>query len=133
MPLVNELKAVLGSDAVLTDEKDLVAYVRDWRGRYTGLASCAVLPSTTEQVSAVMRACADARVPVVPQGGNTSLCEGAVPRSRGAASVVINLQRMRRVRSIDVENNSMEVEAGCVLASVQQAAAEHQRLYPVSL
>ena len=80
-----------------------------------------------------MRACADAGAPVVPQGGNTSLCEGAVPRAHGAASVVINLQRMRRVRSIDVENNSMEVEAGCVLAAVQQAATEHRRLYPVSL
>ena len=69
----------------------------------------------------------------MPQGGNTSLCEGAIPRSGDVGSVVINLRRMRQVRSIDAVNNSVEVQAGCVLAQVQQAAAEHGRLYPVSL
>ena len=81
----------------------------------------------------MVRICADHAVPVVAQGGNTSLCEGAVPRAAEPASIVINLRRMRRVRSVDVANNSIEVEAGCVLAAVQQAAAEHGKLYPVSL
>jgi FAD/FMN-containing dehydrogenase len=70
---------------------------------------------------------------MVAQGGNTSLCEGAIPRTGEVASVVINLQRMRRIRSVDVANNSMEVDAGCVLQQVQEAAAQHGRLYPVSL
>jgi len=86
-----------------------------------------------KQVAAVVEAARAQGVPVVPQGGNTSLCEGAVPRAEGVPAVVIALARMRRVRSIDVANNSIEVEAGCVLAAVQQAAAEHGRLYPVSL
>jgi len=80
-----------------------------------------------------VRACAAAGVPVVPQGGNTSLCEGAVPRAEGEPAVVISLARMRRIRSIDVANNSMVVDAGCVLASIQAAAAAEGRLYPVSL
>jgi FAD/FMN-containing dehydrogenase len=92
-----------------------------------------VLPSTTEQVAAVVRLCAAAGVPVVPQGGNTSLFEGAVPQAQGEPAVVISLARMRRIRSIDVANNSMVVDAGCVLASIQAAAAAEGRLYPVSL
>ena len=108
-------------------------YAEDWRGPYRGNSACVVLPATTEQVSQVVRACADARVPVVPQGGNTSLCEGAVPGQGDTAWVVISLQRMRRIRSVDLANNSMTVDAGCVLAVVQDVAAEHGRLYPVSL
>ena len=133
MSLVSQLQSLLGQGAVLTADSDIAPYVEDWRGRYRGLACCVVLPSGTEQVAAVVRACARAQVPVIPQGGNTSLCEGAVPRASGEPAVVISLARMRRVRSIDVANNSMVVDAGCVLASIQQAAAEHRRLYPVSL
>jgi FAD/FMN-containing dehydrogenase len=133
MSLVPKLQSLLGSHAVLTSEADVAPHVTDWRGRYRGNACCVVLPSATEHVAAIVRACAEHRVPIVPQGGNTSLCEGAIPRSGEVASVVINLQRMRAVRSIDVGNNSIEVEAGCVLAQVQQVAAEHGRLYPVSL
>src|SRR3569832_1006115 len=133
MSLVAQLQSLLGAGAVLTSEADVATYATDWRGRYKGHAACVVLPSSTQEVSQVVRLCAQHGVPVVPQGGSTSLCEGAIPRSGDVASVVVNLQRMRRVRPIDVENNSIEVEAGCVLAAVQQAAAEHGRLYPVSL
>ena len=133
MLLVHQLQSLLGSHAVLTSEADVAPHAIEWRGRYRGNACCVVLPSDTAQVAAVVRACAEHRVPIVPQGGNTSLCEGAVPRSGAVASVVINLQRMRRMRAIDVGNNSIEVEAGCVLAHVQQMATEHRRLYAVSL
>jgi FAD/FMN-containing dehydrogenase len=133
MSLITLLQDIVGTQAVLTAEGDVAPYVTDWRGRYTGRSVCVVLPGSTGQVSQVVRACAEHGVPVVPQGGNTSLCEGSVPRAQEPGSVVINLQRMRRVRCVDAANNSMEVEAGCVLAAVQQAAAEHGRLYPVSL
>ena len=133
MSLVSQLQSLLGSHSVLTSEMDVAPHASDWRGRYQGNACCVVLPSAVEQVAAVVRTCAEHGVPIVPQGGNTSLCEGAVPRSGNVPSVVINLQRMRRVRAVDVGNNSIEVEAGCVLAHVQQAATEHERLYPVSL
>jgi FAD/FMN-containing dehydrogenase len=133
MSLVPQLQSLLGSHAVLTSEADIAPHATDWRGRYRGNARCVVLPSATEHVAAVLRTCAEHCTPIVPQGGNTSLCEGAIPRSGEVASVVINLRRMRRVRTIDIANNSIEVEAGCVLAHVQQTAADHGRLYPVSL
>ena len=133
MSLVAHLQSLLGPQAVLTTPADTAAYTEDWRGLYGGAAACVVLPSSTEQVAAVVRAANEAGVPVLPQGGNTSLCGGAVPEADGPPPVIVSLARMRRVRAIDPANNSMEVEAGCVLAAVQQAAAEHGRLYPVSL
>ncbi|MCW5255490.1 FAD-binding oxidoreductase [Verminephrobacter aporrectodeae subsp. tuberculatae] len=133
MSLVAQLQAALGADAVLIAQADVAGHVQDWRGRYRGPAACVVLPSSTRQVAAAVRIAGQLRVPVLAQGGNTSLCGGAVPWPDGAAPMLLNLARMRGVRSIDAANNSMEVDAGCVLASVQQAARERQRLYPVSL
>src|SRR5262245_42730282 len=127
------LVEIVGPTGVLTQPAETAGYTEDWRGRYRGHAACVVLPSTTEHVAEVVRECIDHRVPVLAQGGNTSLCGGAVPGDRGDAPVIVNLQRMRAIRAIDPANNSMVVEAGCVLASVQAAAAEANRLYPISL
>ena len=131
--LIARLAAELGTGAVLTAALDIAPFAEDWRGRYQGNAGCVVLPSSTQQVAAAVRACAEAGVPIVPQGGNTSLCEGAVPASGGAPWVVLGLARMNRIRSVDVPNNSMTMDAGCVLAAVHTAASAHDRLYPISL
>ena len=112
MPLLTDLTHLLGTGAVLTEAAEVAGYVEDWRGRYRGRACCVVLPSTTEQVAAIVRACATAGVPVVPQGGNTSLCEGAVPRAEGEPAVVISLARMRRIRSIDVIPSPLSCRGG---------------------
>ncbi|WP_153075968.1 FAD-binding oxidoreductase [Paraburkholderia bonniea] len=132
-PLIAALQAELGAAAVITAEADLEGFIEDWRGRYKAPAICVVLPSSTGQVAASVRLCAAHGVPVLAQGGNTSLCGGAIPAQSGPAPVIVNLSRMRRIRQIDAANGSMEVEAGCVLQTVQDAAAAAQRLYPVSL
>ena len=133
MQLIDKLRALLGADAVLTEAADLAGHTEDWRGRYRGAALCVVQPSSTEQVAGVVRAAVAAGVPVLPQGGNTSLCGGAGPEAAGPPPVIVSMARMRRIRSLDAANNSMEVEAGCVLATIQQAAMDAGRLYAVSL
>ncbi|MBR0795527.1 FAD-binding oxidoreductase [Bradyrhizobium jicamae] len=133
MALIEAFRQLLGDGAVLTREEDLAGLTEDWRGRYRAPALCAVLPSNTAQVAAVVRLCVEHGVPVLPQGGNTSLCGGATPADQGKRPVIIALTRMRRIRSIDPVNNTMEVDAGCVLATIQEAAAAAGRLYPVSL
>ncbi len=133
MTLIPELQRILGADAVLTDPGDLDGFTEDWRGRYKGPAACVLRPASTEQVAQAVR-CAQAHgAPILPQGGNTSLCGGAVPDATGAPPVIINLARMRAIRALDPVNNTIVVEAGCMLANVQQAAADAGRLYPVSL
>nr|WP_144827017.1 FAD-binding oxidoreductase [Cupriavidus gilardii] len=125
-------RAALGPTHVLTEAHDKSPYLTDWRRRYSGDALAVLLPSTTEEVAAVVRACHAHRIAIVPQGGNTSLCGGATPVS-GRASVVLSLKRLNRIRDIDPLNNTITVEAGVILQQLQQAASEHDRLFPLSL
>jgi FAD/FMN-containing dehydrogenase len=126
----DRMRAIVGATHVLTDLADVAPYCTDWRGRYTGNALCVVLPGSTEEVAAVVRACADAGIAIVPQGGNTGLCGGATPVG---GEVVVNLRRLNRIRAVDADNNSITVEAGCTLHAVQEAAREADRLFPLSL
>ena len=128
--LLDALRQVVGNDYLITDVATMTPYVTDWRGRYAGSARAVVRPGTTAQVADVVRLCAQAGVAVVPQGGNTGLCGGATPVG---GEVVICLTRLNRVRAIDVANNTVTVEAGCTLAAVQAAAAQVDRLFPLSL
>ena len=131
--MLDTLSAIVGPLGILSSTADMAPFLEDWRGRYRGEALCVVFPSTAEQVAAVVRACSEASAPVLAQGGNTSLCGGAVPSAYGPRPVIVGLQRLRRIRAVDSVNDAITVDAGCVLASVQAAAAEHGRLYAVSL
>ncbi len=131
MNQLNVLRAAIGEHHVLTDA-DAAPYLTDWRGRYTGRALAVVRPGSTDEVAAVVRVCAASGVPVVPQGGNTGLCGGATPDDSGRA-VVLCLQRLNRIRGIDLDNDTMVVEAGCVLQTAQEAARDSARLFPLSL
>ena len=125
------LAAIVGEAAVLTGS-DMDAHLTDWRGRYTGRARCVVKPASTEEVAAVVALCSAERIPMVPQGGNTGLVGGGTPH-HGGHEVVINLSRMKRIRAIDSDNNTLTAEAGCLLAEVQTAAEQADRLFPLSL
>lgn len=130
--LIRVLTAVVGAPQVFVDSSSMEPYLTDWRGRYTGNALAVVKPADTQQVAAVVRACFDAGVAIVPQGGNTGLCGGATPLNEGS-SVVINLSRMNRIRHVDAANSAVIAEAGCTLRAVQDVAAAVNRLFPLSL
>ncbi|MDP5241414.1 FAD-binding oxidoreductase [Uliginosibacterium sp. 31-16] len=130
--LIDRLRGIVGEGHVLASSEACVAYEEDWRGRYKGRALCVVRPGSTEEVSAVVRACAEAGVAMVPQGGNTGLVGGGVPHEC-CDEVVISLQRLQQIRAIDPGNDTITVEAGCTLAAVQATAEEHSRLFPLSL
>ena len=130
--LNEQLAAIVGVDKVLTAGSDMAPHLVDWRGRYHGAARCVVRPATTAEVSAVVRACAQAGVAMVPQGGNTSHCGASIPDQSGEA-VLISLSRMNKIRVVDPANNTLTVEAGCVLQAVQDAALDAGRLFPLAL
>jgi FAD/FMN-containing dehydrogenase len=132
MNLPEELAAIVGAANVLTDAADTAPYLTDWRRRYRGQAAAIVRPASTDEVARIVRLCAARRVPIVPQGGNTGLVGGATPDATGRA-VVVPLLRMNRVRAIDAANDTITVDAGCVLQAVQQAALAVERLFPLSL
>jgi FAD/FMN-containing dehydrogenase len=137
--LIQTLRQALGESHVLTaDSPDALApFESDWRGRGRGRALCVARPGSTAQVAEVVRACASARseglaVSIVPQGGNTGLVMGSTPDDSGM-QVVLSMQRMNRVRSLDADNLTITVEAGCILQNLQQAARDAGFLLPLSL
>ena len=130
--LIERLSAIVGAENVLTDAAAMAPYLVDWRGRYHGVARCIVRPGNAEEVAAIVRVCLTAGVPIVPQGGNTSHCGASVPDTSGTA-VIVSLSRMNRIREVDAANNTMTVEAGCVLQTIQAAARAAGRLFPLSL
>ncbi|HUW38102.1 MAG TPA: FAD-binding oxidoreductase [Rhodocyclaceae bacterium] len=134
--LVQALEEIVGAGQVLTGAADMAPYLTDWRGRYSGSARCVVRPGSTEEVARVVARCAEAGVAVVPQGGNTGLVGGATPLAteQGARDqVLVSLARLNRIRAVDLDNNTITVEAGCVLQVVQRAAFDAGRLFPLSL
>jgi FAD/FMN-containing dehydrogenase len=130
--LLQQLRTAVGSANVLTEAADTAPYLTDWRKRYHGRAQAVVRPGSTAEVAAVVQACAAAGTPMVPQGGNTGLVGGGTPDERGN-SVLLSLQRMNRIRALDPDNDTITVEAGCILQQVQQAARAADRLFPLSL
>jgi FAD/FMN-containing dehydrogenase len=126
------LKAAAGSGNWLDDPKDLERYLTDFRRQYRGAAPLVLLPRDAPAVARIVAICDREEAAVVPQGGNTGYCGGATPDESGT-QIVISLERLNRVRSVDAGNYSMVVEAGCTLAGAQAAAREVDRLFPLSL
>jgi FAD/FMN-containing dehydrogenase len=130
--LLQALREVAGEAGLITDAERMQSYLSDWRGAYRGQAAAVLRPASTEEVAAVVRLCAQASVALVPQGGNTGLCGGSIPDDSGA-QIVLSLTRMKRIRAVDVANETITVEAGVILQQLQEAAAEVGRLFPLSL
>ena len=126
------LAAIVGDKHVIASGPDQEPYVVDWRGRYHGRAVAVVKPGSTAQVAAVVRFCAARQLAIVPQGGNAGMCGAATPDDR-AGNVVIRLDRIRAVRDVSPLANTITVEAGCILAEVQNAARAVDRYFPLSL
>ena len=122
--LIEQFVATLGKQYVLTEDADKASYLTDWRKRFTGKALAVLLPKTTEEVANIVKLCADHHVAIIPQGGNTGLCGGATPDDSGK-QVILNLKRMNQIRGIDAANQTITLEAGCILQAVQEKAAAH--------
>src|SRR6266849_8382171 len=115
---IEEIRAIVGPAGLITSPVEVAPYATDWRRSYLGKPAAVVKPASTAEVAEVVRACADSRTAIVPQGGNTGLCGAATPDESGS-QIVLNLSRMNRIRAIDTRNNTMTVDAGCVLAKLQ--------------
>lgn len=129
---LQQLIAQFGSSVIVTDPAQLAAVNVDHRKLYEGKALALALPRNTQEVSKILTFCNAMRIGVVPQGGNTSYCGGTAPDESGT-QLVLSLRRLNAIRSVQPVNDSMVVEAGCILADVQRAAADAGRFFPLSL
>src|SRR5690349_22050684 len=124
------LKEIVGPRGFSEDASVIAPHLEEWRSKYKGASALMLQPDSAEQVSRILAVCNETATPLVPQGGNTGLVGGQIPF---AGEVLLSLERLNRIKHIDVDNQSMAVEAGVVLATAQHAAREKGLLFPLSL
>ena len=132
MSALDAIRRIVGPAGWIDSSTDIEPYLVEQRGLFHGATQAVVRPASTEETAAVVRVCAEAQLPIVPQGGNTGLCGGGVPYEDGH-SIVLSTGRMKRIRAIDPAGYTLVAEAGCILAELQQAAESVDRLFPLSL
>jgi len=132
MDPINRVLGSLPAELTVTDPDVVARYLTDFRRFRTGAARAVLRPRSTVEVQAIVALCAEHRVPLVPQGGNTSYCAAATPSSDGG-ELVLSLERLNAVRTLDAANLSLTAEAGCVLSVVQDAADDAGLMLPLDL
>ncbi|TZG29306.1 FAD-binding oxidoreductase [Sphingomonas montanisoli] len=130
--LLARLADLLGPQGFTTDPADIEPWLTDWRGRYRGSSPALLSPASVDQVAAIVKQAAEARVPLVPQGGNTGTVAGATPPADGSA-LLVSLRRMNRIRAISADDNAVIAEAGVILSNLHDAATAIGRRFPLSL
>src|ERR1700704_1604105 len=122
--------ALVGQKYAVTDPAEQEKYLVEGRNLYRGTSPAILRPGSVAEVAAILRLASETGTPIVPQGGNTGLVGGQIPRG---GELVLALTRLDRIREVDATSNTMTCEAGVILVRAQEAAAEARRLFPLSL
>ena len=130
--LLDRFAAIVGEKHAVRDAAEIAPHLVENRGLYHGASPLLLKPGSVEEVSAILKLASETGAAIVPQTGNTGLVGGQTPRE-GGSDIILSLERMNRVRDIDPVGNTMIVDGGCTLADVHKAAAEHGRMFPLSL
>jgi FAD/FMN-containing dehydrogenase len=130
--LIARLKDTVGAGGFIEGDTETERYRRAWRDDWLGNTPLVLRPKSTAEVAAIVKLCADARIGIVPQGGNTGLTGGGQPREAGD-EIVITTERLRAIRALDTADDTITVEAGVILKDIQDAAQRVDRLFPLSL
>lgn len=128
--VLERLKTAAGPRGWSDDEAEIGPHLAEWRGRWQGHTPLLLKPAHAEGVARILAVCNETHTPIVPQGGNTGLVGGQIPTS---GEILLSLERMNRIRGVNIADNVLVAEAGVVLAQVQKAAEEVNRLFPLSL
>ena len=133
---VNYFKTLLGSESAIIDgvskdaSQDIEPFNSDWMRKFRGHTKLVLKPSSTEEVSKILKYCNDNMLAVVPQGGNTGLVGGSVPVFD---EIVINMQKMNQIRSFDEVSGILVADAGVILENADNFLAEKNHIFPLDL
>ncbi len=130
--VLRHIQNIVGDKGVITDANDMAPLLKSWRDNWEGRVPMIVQPANTAELATVIKYCHDTGTRVVPQGGNTGLTGASQPHDDNS-EIIVSTTRMNRILGVDIENDTMTVEAGCILANIQAAADEVDRLFPLSL
>ena len=130
--LIERFAAIVGAGHAITDPTAIAPRLVETRGLYHGASPLLLKPATTAEVAAILALATETGTPIVPQSGNTGHVGGQTPRD-GGEDVLLSLERMNRIREIDLAAGTMTVDAGCILDSLHRAADARGRMFPLSL
>ncbi len=130
---IDKLKEIVDLPSIIFDLNRQRPYLTDWRERYYGQCIAVILPNTINQISQIVKLCQEYSIGIVPQGGNTSLCGGATPINGNPNQIILNLTNLNKIINLDLNNNSLTVEAGCTLKQVRDIAKKHNLDFPLSI
>ncbi|WP_455478611.1 FAD-binding oxidoreductase [Bartonella sp. B10] len=130
--LIKRFRNIVGAAHAITDQVLIAPYLLEERGLFHGKTPLLLRPSSTEEVSSIMQLASQTRTPIVPQGGNTGLVGGQQPDEHGK-SIIVSMERLNKIRCINLEGNFAVVEAGVVLHNLQKTVDELGRFFPLSL
>ncbi|XSC42599.1 FAD-binding oxidoreductase [Bradyrhizobium sp. RDT10] len=130
--LISAATKIAGTSGILSSSADTAGYLTDWRRRYSGEALAVALPASVDQVRELVKLCRDLGVAIVPQAGNTGMTGGAIPLD-DRPSLLLNVSKLNRVREVDILNNSVIAEAGCILANLRETVERAGKLFPMLL
>jgi len=132
--LSEAFESIVGKKNCITNPEVVSTYLEDWRGNHVGSTSIVLLPNSTQAVSKIIKICFENNISVIPQGGNTSLCGANIPNStKNQMEIVINSSKMNQIIELDIHNQTLVVQSGCVLSNIQKKAEENDLLFPLSL
>ena len=130
--LIERFITIVGINNAITDRDIISSYLKEQRGLYHGKTPLVLRPQSTLEVSQIMQLANETKTAIVPQGGNTGLVGAQQPDSSGN-QIILSLERLNKIRSIDVQGNLILVESGVILQNLQDAADEANRFFPLSL
>lgn len=130
--LLDRFIAIVGTKNALTDSAEIEPHLKEWRKRWTGKTPVVLKPATTQEVSQILALATQTKTAIVPQGGNTGLVGGQMPDSSGE-QIIVSLSRLKTIRDVDAASNTITVDGGCVLQTIQDAADNANRLFPLTL
>ena len=130
--VIDQLTLIVGKKNILTEQKELTKYNKDWRGFYNNMSLCVVFPMNTKILKEITKFCFENNIKIVPQGGNTSLTGASVPTYQNQ-EIIINFSKMNKILEIDKSNLTVSVEAGLILDNLKEALDREGLYFPINL
>ena len=128
----DKLTLIVGEKNILTEQKELTKYSKDWRGFYNNKSLCVVFPINTKTLKEIVIFCFENDIKIVPQGGNTSLTGASVPTYK-SQEIIINFSKMNKILEIDKSNLTVLVEAGLILDNLKENLDKEGLYFPINL
>jgi len=128
----NELVKFLEKSEYSFDKNLIKKHCMDWREEFFGTSNLIIFPKSVDKLSKIVKICNKKNIKIVPQGGNTGLVGGSVPR-KNKNEIIINLSKLNKIREVDLIGSSVTIESGCILENIKNELSKYNLEFPLSM